>query len=161
PRARQLLGEAQQAAGNRDSAEKEYRAALQARADLRGVHLALGELYLGAADYQAAEREFRAEVRLAPGSAAAADKLGAVLLNLGRVPDALAELKRANALEPGMPETLLELAKANALSGDLAAAERLLRSLLEQEQTSDLAATAHYQLAQIYTKLGRQPDADR
>jgi len=160
-RGKQLLGQAHQAAGNRELAERDYRAALEQRPDLRGVHLALGELYFGSGDYAAAEREFRAEVRLAPGSAAAACKLGAVLLNLGRTADALAELKRANALEPDMPETQLELAKASSASGDLETAERLLRRVLEQEQGSDLAESAHYQLAQIYRKSGRQQDANR
>src|SRR5262249_15516804 len=143
------------------SAERDYRAALALRPDLRGIHFALGELYLGAADYAAAEREFRAEVRLTPGSAAAACKLGKVLLDLGRTSEALAELKRANALEPDMPETLLELAKASFASGEPDTAERLLRKLLEQEQDSELAESAHYQLAQIYRRLGRQQDADR
>jgi tetratricopeptide (TPR) repeat protein len=160
-RAKQLLGQARQAAGDRVAAEKEYRAALALRPDLRGVHLALGELYLGSGDYSTAEEEFRAEVRLTPGSAAAACKLGSVLLNLGRTQQALAELKRANALQPDMPETLLELAKASFAADDSATAERLLRKLLEQEQASDLAESAHYQLAQIYRKSGRQQDADR
>jgi tetratricopeptide (TPR) repeat protein len=160
-RTRQLLGEAHAAAGNRDAAEKDFRAALEMRPDLRGVHFALGELCLGSGDYEGAEREFREEVRLAPGSAAAASRLGVVLLNRGRVPEALAELKRANALEPGMPETLLELGKASVAAGDLASAEKLLRQVIEQEQASNLAESAHYQLAQIYRTWKRPADAER
>ena len=45
-RARQLLGEAHAAAGNREAAERDFRAALVKRPDLRDVHFALGELYL-------------------------------------------------------------------------------------------------------------------
>ena len=161
PRTRQLLGEAHAAAGNRDSAEKEFRAALQARPDLRGVHFALGELYLGSGDYLGAERELREEVRLAPGSAAATARLGAVLLNLGRITEALAELKRANALEPDVPETLLELAKASNAAGDPAGAEKLLLRVIEQEPASSLAESAHYQLAQVYRTLGRAAEAAR
>lgn len=160
-RRRQLLGEAQAAAGNRDAAEKDFRAALEIRPDLRGVHFALGELYLGSGDYPGAEREFREEARRAPGSAAAASKLGEVLLNLGRTPEALVELRRANALEPDTPETLLQLGKATLASGDPAAAEKLLLRVIEQEPASNHAESAHYQLAQIYRKLGRSPEADR
>jgi len=160
-RARQMTAEAHAAAGNREAAEKEYRAALALRPDLRGVHLALGELYLGSGDYESAEREFREEVRLAPGSAAAAYQLGVVLLNRGLVPGALAELQRADRLHPGMPETLLELGKATAAAGELALAEKLLQQVLEREQASRLAESAHYQLAQVYRKLGRAADADR
>ena len=160
-RARQLQGEAAVAAGNRESAEKHLRAALEIRPELRGVHFALGELYLGSGDYEGAEREFREEARRNPGSAAAAYKLGTVLLNRGEVRAAVNELRRADTLQPGMPETLLELGKASAAAGDLSTAEKLLRDVLAQEQDTSLAEAAHFQLGQIFRKLGRESDADR
>jgi Tfp pilus assembly protein PilF len=125
------------------------------------VHLALGELYLGSGDYENAEREFRAETQLAPGSAVAARKFGIVLANRGAVREAIAELQRANALQPGMAETLLELGKATVAAGDSTAAEKLFRQVLEQEDGSRLAESAHFQLAGIYRKSGRPADADR
>lgn len=160
-RSHQVLGEANLAAGNREAAEKHLRAALAVRSDLRGVHFSLGELYLGAGDYERAEGEFREESRLNPGSAAAAYKLGLVLLNRGEVRAALTELKRANALQPDMPEALLELGKAMAVTGDLPAAENFFQKVLAQERESNLAESAHFQLAQIYRKLERAADADR
>jgi tetratricopeptide (TPR) repeat protein len=160
-RRQQMLGEAQAAAGNRDAAERHFRAALEMRADLRGVHVAVGELYLGSGDYEKAEREFREEVRLLPGSAYAAYQLGAVLLNRGQVREAMAELKRANELQPEMPETLLEFGKATAAAGEFASAEKLFRQVLVLEQRSELAEAAHFQLAQIYRRMGRATDADR
>jgi len=160
-RKEQLLGQAQAAAGNRDAAEKHLRAALSKRPDLRGLHLALGDLYLGSGDYENAEQEFREEARMAPGSAAAAYKLGVVLMNRGQIRDALAELRRANDLQPNMPETLLELGKATIVDGDLTSAEKLFLRLLELEHASPLAESAHFQLAQIYRQLGRSADADR
>jgi tetratricopeptide (TPR) repeat protein len=159
-RARQALGEAALAAGSREAAEKHLRAALNLRADLRGVHFALGDLYLSSGDYDGAEREFREEVRLDPGSAAAAYKLGLVALNRGEINVALTELRRANGLQPGMPETLLELGRATAASGDMVTAERLFRQVLEQEEASSLAESAHFQLSQLYKKLGRVTDSD-
>ncbi len=160
-RAHQVQGEAALAAGNRESAEKHLRAALEIRPDLRGVHFGLGELSLGSGNYPAAEREFREEAQLNPGSAVAAYKLGLVLLNRGELNAAISELRRADALRPNMPETLLELGKACAAAGDLSAAEKLFRELLAQEQDSSLAGAAHFQLAQIYRKSGRGDDADR
>lgn len=160
-RAQQAIGEANLAAGNREAAEKHLRAALAVRSGLRGVHFSLGELYLGAGDYERAEREFRDETRLNPGSAAAAYKLGLVLLNRGESRAALAELQRAHTLQPGMPETLLELGKATAAMGDLPAAEKFFQKVLAQEQESNLAESAHFQLSQIYRKLQRAADADR
>jgi hypothetical protein len=60
-----------------------------------------------------------------------------------------------------MPETLLELGKATAAVGEFASAETLLQKVVEQEQASRLAESAHFQLAQIYRRLGRPADADR
>ena len=160
-RAHQLLGEARAASGDPKAAERDFRAALAIRADLRAVHFALGELYLSSGDYESAEREFREEARLAPGSAPAGFKLGVVLLNRGQVREAIAELTRADSLHPDMVETLLELAKAAAASGDLPAAETFLRRVITREPSSTAAGTAHYQLAQIYRQLGRSADAER
>jgi len=98
---------------------------------------------------------------MVPGSAAAAYKLGVVLLNRGQIRDALTELLRANDLQPKMPETLLELGKATAAGGGYASAEKLFRQVLELEQESQLAESAHFQLAQIYRRLGRHADADQ
>lgn len=159
-RKQQILGDVAAQAGNREAAERHFRAALELRPDLRGIHYAIGELYLASGDYEHAESEFRAEVQRSPGSAAAAYKLGLILLNRGQVRDAVVELTRANTLEPDMPETFLSLGKAMAATGDTAGAEKLLRRVLEHEQTSGLAETAHFQLAQIYRKLGRSSDAD-
>lgn len=159
-RAEQVRGDADLAAGNRESAEKHLRAALEIRPDLRGVHFGLGEIYLGSGDYVAAEREFRTEARVNPASAAAAYKLGVVLLNRGELQAAIGELRRADQLQPKMPETLFELGKASAAAGDIDAAERLLRQVLAQEQDSSLAKAAHFQLARIYRQLGRAADAD-
>jgi tetratricopeptide (TPR) repeat protein len=159
-RKQQILGEASAEAGNREAAEKHFRSALELRPDLRGIHFAIGEMYLASGDYEHAESEFRAEAQTSPGDAAAAYKLGIVLLNRGQVRDAIVELNRANTLQPDMPETLLALGKAMAATGEAAGAEKLLRRVLEHEETSRLAETAHFQLAQIYRGLGRSADAD-
>lgn len=160
-RSEQLMGEASAAAGNREAAAKHFRAALAARPDLRDAHFALGELALRSGDYESADREFRAEADLAPGSAEVAYKLGSVLLNRGQVTEALRWLSRADTLQPGMPETLLELGKATAASGDAASAAKLFERVVSLEPRSQLAATAHFQLSQLYRKLGRAADADR
>lgn len=160
-RSHQVLGEAAAGSGNREAAEKHFRAALEKRPDLRGVHLALGELYLRSGDLDSATREFREEAARNPGSAVAAFQLGSVLLDRGDLQPALVELTRADNLESGMPETLLALGRGNAALGNSGAAENLFRRVLEQESTSSLAQAAHYQLAQIYRKLGRTSDAER
>src|SRR5207247_10525209 len=121
--------------------------ALALRPDLRDVHFALAEIYLASGDYGNAEREFREETRVAPGFAAAAFRLGIVLMNRGETRAALAELERANALQPDMPETLVELGKATFAAGETVAAEKLFRRVVELERDSSLAETAHFQLS--------------
>lgn len=160
-RTQQMLGEAAAAGGQQEQAEKHFRAALAARPDLRGVHLALGDLHLASANYAKAEAEFRAEARLTPASAVAAYKLGLVLTNLGQAGEARRELERADQLQPDMPETLLALGKARALAGNPAGAEQALQRVVKLEPASALAEAAHLQLAQIYRRLGRVAEADR
>src|SRR5262249_48676539 len=83
------------------------------------------------------------------------------LMNRGETRAALAELERANILQPDMPETLLEMGKARAASGDAATAEKLFRRVLELERSSRIAEAAHLQLSLIYRKAGRIAEADR
>ncbi len=160
-RVQQMLGEAALAAGQRDQAEKHLRSALAARTDLRGIHFALGELYLANGDYARAEPEFRAEARLAPLSAVAAYKFGLALLNLGKPAEAAKELGRADQLHPGMPETLLSLGKALVATGNPTGAEAAFQKLIETEPNSALAEAAHLQLSQLFRKLNRSADANR
>jgi tetratricopeptide (TPR) repeat protein len=157
----QVRGEAAMSAGRSVDAEKHFRAALGARPDLRGVHLALGELYLLNADYAGAEKEFRAESQMAPASAEAAYKLGLCLANLGQPGSAVMEFERALRLRPGMPETALELGKALAATGRAEEAARMLERAVEWEPESALAEAAYLQLNTVYRKLGRGGDAAR
>lgn len=161
PRARQARAENHVALGQREAAEKEFRTVLEVRPDLRGIHLALGELYLSTADFDKAESEFRAELELSPGNAAALYRLGAVLLKKGQIREARTHLERANQLKPEMPETLYEMGKAAALENDSAMAERALLRVAELEVSGPLAESAHLQLAQLYRKQGKAIEADR
>ncbi len=161
PRARQVRAENHVAMGRREAAEKEFRIVLEAKPDLRGIHLALGELYLSAANFDQAESEFRAEQELSPGNATVQYRMGTVLLKKGLIREARAHLERANQLKPEMPETLYELGKAAALENDSAMAERALLRVAELEASGLLAESAHLQLAQLYRKQGKEVEADR
>jgi Flp pilus assembly protein TadD len=117
--------------------------------------LELGEVYAGAFQWEKAEKEFRAQVRLQPGNAEAAYRLGTALLEQGNAHEARAELIRADKLMPDMPETLYSLGKAASLEGDTAAAEKNWTKLLTIEKESPLAAQAHFGLAGLYRKQGK------
>ena len=140
-------------------AEAEFRAALQQRPDIPGVHMELGLVYAGSAQWPKAEEEFRAETKLQPGNAEASYRLGAALLQQGKAHAAREELARADHLKPDMPEILYSLGKAASLEGDALAAEKAWLHLLEIEKNTSLAAQAHFGLAAIYRKQGNAAKA--
>ena len=159
-RAHELRAESYLAQQQFANAEREYRKALDLRPDLRGVHLALGLLKLEAGNLDEAETEFRAEVKASPGDGEAAWRLGSVLLEKGRTHEALVELERADKLRPEMVETLYDLGKASALENHPDAAEKAWLEVIRLDAASELAASAHLQLSQLYRKQGKLAEAD-
>ncbi len=160
-RAHQALAESYGAMRQQAEAEKEYRAALQARPDAVDIHRALGQLYIRQSAWPQAEAELQAESKLQPGDAETAYDLGQVLLQEGKVKEARTELGKADQLRPGMPETLYLLGKAASLESDTETAERTWRQLLSVEKNTPLAAQAHFGLATLYRKEGKAADAER
>jgi tetratricopeptide (TPR) repeat protein len=141
-------------------AAKEYEQALALRPDLPGMRLELGQVLGAQSEWGKAEQAFRAEVKLQPGNAEAAYRLGDSLLQQGKMKEAAEELRRSDALRPDMPETLLALGKACAVS-DPQTAERVLGRVVELEKESTLAAQAEFALAGIHRKLGKTDLAAR
>jgi len=160
-RAHQALGENLAVLKRVPEAEKEYREALRLRPDAPGIHMALGELYATVARWPQAEEEFRAEGKIQPGDVETAYRLGSAYLETGKISEAARELRRADQWRPAMPETLSALGKALASSGDSSGAERTWQSLLAIEKGGDLAAQAHFSLANLYRKQGRAAEAAR
>src|ERR1700746_1090342 len=142
-------------------AEKEFQQAIELRPDTPKLHMELGLVFAGAFNWTKAEEAFRAETKLQPGNAEAAYRLGNALLQEGRIPEARAELVRADTLQPEMPETLYSLGKADSLAGDNASAEKAWVKVLALEKEGDLAAQAHFALAGLYRKQGKTEDAER
>jgi tetratricopeptide (TPR) repeat protein len=161
PRAHQAMAENYFVLRRMPEAEKEYTEALKLRPDVPEVHLELGEVYASASQWPKAEAEFRAQAEREPGNAEAAYRLGAALLEQGKVHEARAELLRADRLMPNMPETLYSVGKAASLDGDSAAAEKAWTKLLSIEKQSSLAAQAHFGLAALYRKQGKNAEAQR
>jgi tetratricopeptide (TPR) repeat protein len=141
-------------------AEGEFREALKQRPDIPHLHLELGLVYAGAAQWDKAEEEFRAECKLQPGSAEASYRLGNALLQQGKARDAQQELERADRLKPDMPEILYALGKAASLNGDSASAEKAWLRVVAVEKESSVAAQAHFGLAGLYRKQGKQAKAE-
>ncbi len=141
-------------------AENEFRDALRQRPDIPRLHLELGLVYAGASQWDKAEEEFRAECKLQPGNAEASYRLGHTLLQGGKAREAQQELERADRLKPDMPETLYSLGKAASLNGNAALAEKSWLRVIEIEKQTSLAAQAHFGLASLYRKQGKQAKAE-
>jgi tetratricopeptide (TPR) repeat protein len=155
--ARTLLGQ-----GRGALAEPEFRKALNKDPSLPRIHLALGRILLEErGDLDGAEREFRAEVRLRPGDAEAAWRLGSVLLKKGQGKEALIELQQSDKLKPDMLETLLDLGKAYSAANQLSQAETTYQRIIAIDDKDELAAAAHLQLSQICRKLGKAAEAEQ
>ena len=142
-------------------AEKEYREALRLRPEAPGIHRALGELYAAAGQWPQAEEEFSAEAKRQPGDAETAYRLGSAYLETGKTHEAVRELQRADQLRPAIQETLYALGKALATSGDINGAEKAWKGLLSVEKQGELAAQAHFGLANLYRKQGKTAEAAR
>lgn len=160
-RAHQMMAENYAVLRDEPNAQKEYEAAIQAKPDTLDLHMELGQLYARAQQWDKAEAEFRAETQLQPGKAEAFYRLGDALLQQGNAADALTALERSDKLRPGMPQTLFDLGKASSLLNDPAAAEKYWLHILSLEKDTALAAQAHFGLATIYRRQGKQAEADR
>jgi tetratricopeptide (TPR) repeat protein len=160
-RAHQLMAETYAAQQQVEPAGREYRKALEIQPDLRKIHLALGMIQMNAGNLEEAEKEFRAETALSPGDAEAAWRLGSVLLRKGRSAEALAELERSDRLRPQMIETLFDLAKAYNMVNKTSEAEKAWLGLIGIDDSGEVAAAAHFQLAQLYRRQGNTTEAER
>lgn len=160
-RAHQMMAENYAVLRDEPNAEKEYKAALQAKPDTLDVHMELGELYARAQQWDKAEAEFRTETGMQPGKAEAFYRLGDALLEAGKVQEARAALERSDELRPNMPQTLYSLGKAASLDNDPADAEKYWLRVLSLEKNTVLAAQSYFGLATIYRRQGKQADAAR
>lgn len=159
-RAHQMMAENYAVLRDEPNAEREYQAAIQAKPDTLDLHMELGQLYARAQEWDKAEAEFRAETEMQPGKAEAFYRLGDALLEEGKVEEARTALERSDKLRPDMPQTLYTLGKAASLSNDPATAEKLWLRVLTLEKDSTLAAQAHFGLATLYRREGKQAEAD-
>jgi len=99
--------------------------ALRLAPDLPDAHLALGYYYYwGLRDYERALQEFALVQKQQPNNADLLDAVGRVQRRQGKWDDALANMKRASALEPGSNEYNFDLGETCVLMRRYADAER-------------------------------------
>ncbi len=146
-RAHQVLAERYLESGRLPEAEREYAESLRLKPYTSNVHLALGDVFVTEGNWSAAVAQFRMESKLRPASADAFYRLGSVLLQQGQASGAVEEFAHADRLRPDTPQILLALGKAAFAANDAARAEASWIKLLGIDKKSDLAASAHFELA--------------
>lgn len=160
-RAHQVLAERFVESGRLPEAGREYAESLRLKPYTSSVHFALGDVLAAEGNWPAAVAQYRMETVLRPAAADAFYSLGSVLLQQGQAGGAVEELAHADRLRPDTPQILLALGKAALAANDAARAEASWNKLLGIDKKSDLAASAHLELAALYRSAGRSQEADR
>lgn len=92
-------------------------AAVVADPGLADAHIAVGHVELGRGNGVLAASHFRKAVHCAPYLAEAHEQLGRILLEAGYLPDAIARLEDAIAINPDLRSARWEIARGYALEG--------------------------------------------
>lgn len=121
------------------------------------AHVSLGVILMDFDfNWNGAELSFQKAIELNPNYPAAHQVYGTLLLRLGRIGDAILELKKARALDPLSPAINTWMAEAFAHLGEHEAAIRI------HKETIDFAPDylfAYYFLVQSYVSTGRLTEA--
>ena len=131
--------------------------ALELDDTLAEAHASLGSINHGLWQLTEAEKEFRKSLALNPNYATAHHWYSFLLLVLGRRDESLAEIKRAQELDPLSPIIADDLLIIYFLQGDCSAAEAEAARVIE---ISPNFPDVYLQLGKVYLAEGRYADAE-
>ncbi len=132
------------------------RQAVQLDAHSSEAHASLAfALYYGTWDAPGAEREFRRAIELDPNSPVAHHWYATYLATLGRFPEAVAEIERAQALDPGSKSVLADKGYLLWSAGQRGEGLALLKQL---EASEPDFVSPHRYLKRVYFSTGNYPD---
>jgi tetratricopeptide (TPR) repeat protein len=137
-------------------AEQEYKAAIARRSDAADLHVFLGHLYWNWGRYDDALSELNEALRLNPNDPAANYLVGDIWVREHEAQKALPYLDEALRLRPGFVDA--EASRGRAL-GQLGRNQEAVAELLKVE-TADADGSIHFQLFQLYEKLGEKEKAE-
>jgi tetratricopeptide (TPR) repeat protein len=140
----------------------QYRKALEIDPQLPGIHFELGQMILANSTEEPARQAAESELMLAlasdPNNSECEYLLGEIEWLRSKPEEALQHYDKALQLRPGYVDAQVAAGKALARLGDAAGALKHLSDAVAADPRSE---AAHYQLSQIYLKLGRTQDAER
>ncbi len=137
------------------------RAALKADPNLPGAHFELAETLAASSDpalKAEAGQQYEIALRQNPGDEKTLTKLGDLAADKGDHPTAIADYKRALALQTGDPDASIGLAHELVESGHPDEALVLLEQVVKNDPSNTLA---HYRLSAVYRRLHRPEDSKR
>jgi TolB-like protein/DNA-binding winged helix-turn-helix (wHTH) protein/Tfp pilus assembly protein PilF len=121
--------------------------------DSEGVESAV---YLQLRDWEHLLESSRADLASDPNNPDAHLYLGIAFEGARKLPEAIAEYQKAVELSNGTPDSVTYLAHAYAVTGNRAAAEKLLRNIEEKSKSGEVSP---YLAATIYAGLGQKDRA--
>jgi tetratricopeptide (TPR) repeat protein len=152
------LGAAETQLGNYPEAIKARRKAVELNPDSVDMHYELGKVLMEARDYEAAVPELEQVKAKMPGSLKTHIFLEIAYARTNRLQQAIKECEIVLAVLPEQYGTNLILGRVLMRSGD---AEGALPRLLKAASLRPQSPDPHVTLIDVYTKLGRNDDAER
>jgi tetratricopeptide (TPR) repeat protein len=151
PKVHLLMAELHRAREEFGAAESEYNQVISLRSDDLAAHLGLAQVYYQESQDDKAVSQLQLVLQADPTGPQANFVMGQVLVRRHQYADALPYLKTAlNGAPLSLPQVHSLLAKCLAAKGDYSGALDELKPAL----SSDTMGIFHYQLYQIYQKLG-------
>jgi tetratricopeptide (TPR) repeat protein len=154
-RAHQVLGDMDEAREEDSKAIEEYEKALAKRPTLPNLHYQIGHLKWKSYKTQEAREQFQAELAINPRHTGALFDMGSTYLQEHQADKALVYLKKVYDLDPRYPDLHEFIGIAYNQLKRYAEAEKELKIAAP----SDKDGTLHYQLARVYTAMGKSAEA--
>jgi arylsulfatase A-like enzyme/predicted Zn-dependent protease len=155
------LGEARIELKQFDAAEKALTEAIAAKSDQAMAHYDLGLVHEARGNLPAAMAAYQAEIARSPKLFQPHFNLAKLLSKSGRASEALTHFRAAVEKKPDFGTGYLYLAKAALDAGDLKEAEQAALRGLASAPDPAMAPLGHYVLADVYSRLGRDAEAQR
>ena len=148
-------------ASNQQQAFVSFQKSIQLNPDNYDAHYALGSIYFQRKEFADAEREFRRCSELMPDNGEALNFYGRTLIELKRLPEAVAALRKATALPlyatPDVAYT--NLGSALHLLGDHAGALRAYQEAIKIDPPTVPRALLYLEVGRLYVAQGENAKA--
>jgi tetratricopeptide (TPR) repeat protein len=159
----EMDADANEAQGNWEQAEKDYRRILEQNPRYPGIHFRLARLILSkpspASDFaEQANKELHQELEIDPRNAGAEYVLGELARQAQELPEAVQHFSKAIELDPSFADAYLGLGMTLLAEKKYPEAVAPLEKAVKMQPANP---AGHYSLATAYSRTGRKDDADR